>query len=553
MRAFVEENLTLHRELVAMTENAMHLKRFRQPGDGRYWSKALNRAIDAAANEETGVFVPNGVHLLDEPGDVLAAAPVRFIMGDGRSSVLEQVELGFPLIRITETDGILLTRVKFVGIPTIDDDSSSQDQGIMVRTLQGTPAIGDNQNVEIVGCYFQDLRYAPFRLQYVRGFRCNRNYIENCSFGPQLWDVKRGNCDGNEINGTSLTDALAVGISLNNSTSTPSEHNEDVTICRNVIRGIHTGQSILVHDGYGVIVGKNVISDALIGISGFPASSATQDMNGVQIVDNEIRCRKTSSTADETGNFGINVSGKNASVPLLNCKISRNTVTGANFCKDQEGQGAIALQGFTEGLICTDNTIDDFKGVGLIIAGENSGLVVTGNNIRNGTTSTAGHNSCIQIRPEAIVTGLCRNNVFDNATDGVRSLGDGSGFVQEDNERYSISNPWAIAGAGLLWQPIVDTGANLTLSRLNRIVFVQTNVGAITVTLPATPWHDMRFLVKDKQGNAAVNNITIARNGKTIDGAAADLVLNIAWSFIELACDGTNWFIVGAYPSRATP
>jgi len=56
-------------------------------------------------------------------------------------------------------------------------------------------------------------------------------------------------------------------------------------------------------------------------------------------------------------------------------------------------------------------------------------------------------------------------------------------------------------------------------------VVCQTGTAAITVTLPATPNANDAIKVIDVDGNASVNNITIARNGANIMGLAQDMTI----------------------------
>jgi hypothetical protein len=71
--------------------------------------------------------------------------------------------------------------------------------------------------------------------------------------------------------------------------------------------------------------------------------------------------------------------------------------------------------------------------------------------------------------------------------------------------------------------------------------FVNTTSGAITVTLPATPSAGDIVAVSDYAGTASTNNITIARNGSNINGAAADLTIVFENSAVTLVyADGTQ-------------
>jgi hypothetical protein len=74
-----------------------------------------------------------------------------------------------------------------------------------------------------------------------------------------------------------------------------------------------------------------------------------------------------------------------------------------------------------------------------------------------------------------------------------------------------------------------------------RTYLVDTSV-ARTLNLPAAALNAF-FLVRDKTGSAATNNITIARAGtESIDGTAANKTLSINKGFWMFMCDGTDWW-----------
>lgn len=72
---------------------------------------------------------------------------------------------------------------------------------------------------------------------------------------------------------------------------------------------------------------------------------------------------------------------------------------------------------------------------------------------------------------------------------------------------------------------------------------VQTNTsgGAFTVTLPASPAVGDQVVVVDSANSWATNNLTIARNGSTIEGSASDLVCDISGVSVQLVYSGTTW------------
>ena len=58
------------------------------------------------------------------------------------------------------------------------------------------------------------------------------------------------------------------------------------------------------------------------------------------------------------------------------------------------------------------------------------------------------------------------------------------------------------------------------------IIFADTSVSAYTVTLPATPPDYTQIKITDAEGTFYFNNLTVARNGSTIEGTASDFTLS---------------------------
>jgi hypothetical protein len=80
--------------------------------------------------------------------------------------------------------------------------------------------------------------------------------------------------------------------------------------------------------------------------------------------------------------------------------------------------------------------------------------------------------------------------------------------------------------------------------------FVDTNGGAITATLPASPSAGNIVYIKDYQGTFSTNNCTVARNGSNIRGAASNFSLeknNSGAVFIYIdATEGWQVFVDGS-------
>jgi len=123
-------------------------------------------------------------------------------------------------------------------------------------------------------------------------------------------------------------------------------------------------------------------------------------------------------------------------------------------------------------------------------------------------------------RPTSPSAGMLRFNETENVFegyDGVEWGSIGGGGVQYT---FHTSNYTASSGEGVL----ADTSA-----------------GSFTVTLPASPDVGDTVVVADAGGAWGTNNLTIARNGSTIEDSADDLVADVNGVSITLVYDGTTW------------
>jgi len=98
----------------------------------------------------------------------------------------------------------------------------------------------------------------------------------------------------------------------------------------------------------------------------------------------------------------------------------------------------------------------------------------------------------------------------------------------------------ALAAMGVnAWS--VKTG-NYTLVAGDRIL-ADSSGGTFTLTLPATPAANDAVTLVDPANSWKTTNLTVARNGSTIEGAAEDLTLDYAGVLIVLIYTGTTWRI----------
>jgi len=120
----------------------------------------------------------------------------------------------------------------------------------------------------------------------------------------------------------------------------------------------------------------------------------------------------------------------------------------------------------------------------------------------------------------------------------------GASGVQGLNGASGSTGPIGLTGAtgpsggGGSW--VVRTGATGLVA--GDSVIATTTGGAFTVTLPATPATGATVSLAD--GNDwSVNNLTVNRNGSTIEGLAENLVLDLKDVRVDFIYSGTTWNI----------
>lgn len=112
----------------------------------------------------------------------------------------------------------------------------------------------------------------------------------------------------------------------------------------------------------------------------------------------------------------------------------------------------------------------------------------------------------------------------------------------------------AVAGSDV--QSLIDDAINIVISEKTanyqllaadngKIIVANTSGGAVTITLPlaaniSAGWH---IRIKDK-GNATTNNVTIARNSNTIDGASSNITLSTNYAYRHLIYIGSSAFLI---------
>ena len=119
-----------------------------------------------------------------------------------------------------------------------------------------------------------------------------------------------------------------------------------------------------------------------------------------------------------------------------------------------------------------------------------------------------------------------------------------SGQALVTNGSGTLSFGDVSGGGGITY---VTKTANYTMSAGEGVI-ANTAGGAFTITLPASPSTGDQVIIAD--GNAwATTNLTVGRNSSTIEGVAADLVMDVSGISVTMVYDGSTWQL---YPQTGT-
>jgi len=119
-----------------------------------------------------------------------------------------------------------------------------------------------------------------------------------------------------------------------------------------------------------------------------------------------------------------------------------------------------------------------------------------------------------------------------NYTDGKLYYKTASNTIASFSAASSASSTW------------IKKTTTYTASTGDQII-ADTSGGAFTISLPPSPSVGNSVIFADA-ANWYTTNLTVARNGSTIEGVADDLILNIKGITVTLIYDGTTWSVFAA-------
>jgi hypothetical protein len=129
---------------------------------------------------------------------------------------------------------------------------------------------------------------------------------------------------------------------------------------------------------------------------------------------------------------------------------------------------------------------------------------------------------------------------FNNAGSfGGITMGTPGQVLSTDGTTASFTDP---AAGGTSWQAVVTSSLSVVAGAG---YFINTSGGVITATLPSSPTLGDFISFIDYAGTFDTNNLTIARNGKNIQGVAEDLTVSVERAGLTLVfTDNTQGWLL---------
>jgi len=212
--------------------------------------------------------------------------------------------------------------------------------------------------------------------------------------------------------------------------------------------------------------------------------------------------------------------------------------TTADIMKVYEGSVWVAAYASLSGALLATNNLSDLTNA--TTARTNLGLGTAA------TTASTDYATAAQ--------GALADSALQNITgESIENLSDVASMTPSEGQALVYgSGVWSAAdmAGGIAY---TRHTANVTMAA-NEGVIADTSGGAFTVTLPASPAVGDTVVITDG-GDWATTNLTVGRNGSTIEGDAADMTMDIGGAAVQFTYDGTTWQIyaqIGALAGLGT-
>ena len=322
-----------------------------------------------------------------------------------------------------------------------------------------------------------------------------------------------------------------------------------------------------------VTIGTDILSFA----GGTGITSVITDNTVIFAIDNTVVTASTNNTftnktfdANGTGNSISNIEVADFASGVIDTDISTvsasdDTLASAKAIKayvdsqvtaqdlDFQGDsgGALAIDLDSETLTIAGGTGIDTSGSGntLTVAIDNTVATLTGSQELTNKTLTSPVISSISntgtlTLPTSTDTlvGRATTDTLTNKTltSAVLNTGvSGTAILDEDNMASNSATQLATqqsikayvdanAGGGISWQTgVVADGSTVTAAAAGEGYFIDTTSATHTLQLPSSPTIGDEISIVDVAGTFDTNSLTVDRNGKPIQGSAADLTVSV--------------------------
>jgi len=240
--------------------------------------------------------------------------------------------------------------------------------------------------------------------------------------------------------------------------------------------------------------------------------------------------------------LGGNISTANSVTTSGNFALTLTTTAATNVTLPTTG--TLATRAGTETL--TNKTISAVTLTGTLTA--NGSVGTAGQVLTSNSTgiywSTGGSGSAVIISDTAPSTPTNAQLWFDSS-DGTLSIYYGDG----------TSSQWVSVVSSQADAAFRIKTSNYTASNRDNII-ADTSAGSFTVTLPASPTSGQYVTIYDN-ASWGINNLTIGRNGSTIENIADDFVIDVSSIKVEFIYNGSTWQIYSSVaqtgPGTAVP
>ena len=128
------------------------------------------------------------------------------------------------------------------------------------------------------------------------------------------------------------------------------------------------------------------------------------------------------------------------------------------------------------------------------------------------------------------------NNLIDSAPSALNTLNELAAALGDDAS-FATTVTNSLAEKKKEVAASISTNTNMIAG----VRYFVTSASALTLTLPGTPSVNDQIDVFDASGNASTYNITVARNGKLLNGTAGNLIIDVNGGWFTLVFTGNTY------------